>query len=179
MSLGISAENRQFLDDAIASGAFPSQDAAINRAVSLLRQRQQAIDRILAHPVPLPTLPAILEWRDQGYIAVRGRRIGLHLILDRHFSGTSQAEMEDWFNPLTPAEIEEILTFVREHPDAMRAYLDQHDTLTRLLCDDTHRGPSMEELRARWQTKFGKPYAFPQDQTTAKETLEPDASKGK
>jgi Arc/MetJ-type ribon-helix-helix transcriptional regulator/uncharacterized protein (DUF433 family) len=161
MSLDISSENQQFLDAAVASGEFASREAAINRAVSLLRQRHEAIHRLCSQLLPLPELPTILEWQSEGYIGVRGHRIGLHLILERYFAGASRAELADWFSTLTSEELDQVLEFVGQHPDAMRAYLERQEALARLLLDESNQGPSLAELRARWETKFGRPYVSP------------------
>jgi Arc/MetJ-type ribon-helix-helix transcriptional regulator len=158
MSVEISSENQQFLDAAVASGVFPSRDAAINRALALLREQQQAIERIRAHPVPVPDLPPILERQADGYISVRGHRIGLHLILERYFAGAGEPELQDWFSSLSPIELEQIVSFVRSNPEAMRAYLDQQTELAEALYAAAQRGPTVEELRARWQRKFGRPF---------------------
>jgi Arc/MetJ-type ribon-helix-helix transcriptional regulator len=158
MSIEISQESAQFIDAAVASGAFPNSTEVIDRAISLLRQRQEAIDRILAHPVPLPELPRLLERQPDGYVNIRGHRLGLHLLLQQHFAGDSAAQIQDRFSSLSLAEVEEVLAFVQQHPDAMRAYLDQQQTIQRLMLDEAGRGPTVEELRTRWQAKFGTPF---------------------
>jgi uncharacterized protein (DUF433 family) len=161
MAIGISSENQKFLDTAVASGTYPTKDAAIDRAVSMLRERQQALDQARKQVVALPELPAILVREADGYVSVRGHRIGLHLILDRHFAGDSRPEIEDRFESLTAQELEEILDFVSRHEGPMREYLDQQDRIEQLMYEIGPHGPSMAELRARWVAKFGQPLELP------------------
>lgn len=158
MSIEISPESAKFIDAAVASGAFPTPAEVVDRAIGLLRQRQEAIDRILAHPAPLPELPPLLQRHSDGYVSIRGHRIGLHLLLERHFEGDNPSQIQDRYSSLDLTEVEEIIAFVREHSDAMRAYLDQQQSLQRLMLDEAGRGPTVEELRARWQARFGTPF---------------------
>ena len=158
MPIEVSSQSAQFIDAAVASGAFQDPAEVVDRAIGLLRERQEAIDRILAHPVPLPELPALLERQADGYVGIRGHRLGLHLLLQRHFAGESAVQIQDRFSSLTLDEVNEIVALAEKHPDAMRAYLDQQQMIQRLTMDDAHRGPTLEELRARWQAKFGAPF---------------------
>jgi Arc/MetJ-type ribon-helix-helix transcriptional regulator len=46
MSSGLSPENEQFLDRAVACGIFPGRTQAIDQAVDMLRKRQELLDHI-------------------------------------------------------------------------------------------------------------------------------------
>jgi len=158
MSLEISSENQQFLDAVVASGEFQSRDAVINRAVTMLRLRQQAIEQILMNAVKMPELPESLEERPNQNIVIRGHRISLFLILHRHFSGSSEAELREWFPSISSEKMAAVLNFVRAHEDTMRAYFAQQQRIEDIILDNAHRGPTLAELRERWRQKFGKPF---------------------
>jgi len=157
----ISPANEQFITTAVAGGVYVSRQAAIDQAIGMLRQRQEAKERILARPVPLPELPPYLERRTDGYVKICGQRIGLHLILEALYQGENAEQIQDRFSGMSVPEVEQVLGFVAGHPDAMRAYLDQQQMLASLALDESNRGPTIEELRARWLAKFGKPFVSP------------------
>lgn len=158
MSLEISSENQQFLDASVASGKFPSQDAVINRAVSLLRERRELLDRLCREADALPELPPVLIRLENGNVMVRGRRISLYLILDRFFAGAADVEIQEQFPSISLDQVQEVLAFARANLETMQAYFDRQSTIEQLLYETGNRGPSFEELRARWQKQFGKPF---------------------
>jgi Arc/MetJ-type ribon-helix-helix transcriptional regulator len=161
MSIEISSENQQFLEAVVASGAFASREAAIDQAISLLRERQEALARICEQDAALPELPSLLVRQEDGYVSVRGHRIGLHLILERFFAGDRRAEIQDRFSSLSPGEVDAILDFVGEHRDAMQVYLDRQQLIEKPSNEKGSRGPTVAELRARWLSNFGRPLEIP------------------
>lgn len=46
MSIDLSPQNEQYLDQIVASGAFSNRDQALDHAVELLRRRQELMDHI-------------------------------------------------------------------------------------------------------------------------------------
>ena len=162
MSIEFSPENERFLEAAIASGAFPSREVAVDRAVALLRERQQALERLRQQVVPLPALPPFLVRDAEGYVSVRGHRLGLHLILDAIFAGESADEIQNQFSSLSGEQVAQILDFARQHEASLRAYTAQRGAIDQLLYETGRRGPSVAELRARWQAKSSQPHSLPQ-----------------
>jgi Arc/MetJ-type ribon-helix-helix transcriptional regulator len=157
MSIEISPQNAAFIDAAVASGAFESSAAVVDRAIGLLREREEAIRRILSHPALLPELPKFLVRADDGYVTFRGRRIGLHLVLERYYFGDSATQIQDRFSSLTLDEVTATVALAESHRFAMRAYFDQWQQIQRLQMDDARRGPTTAELQARWQQKAARP----------------------
>jgi uncharacterized protein (DUF433 family) len=157
----ISSQNQQFMDAAVASGAFASPDQVIDRAVSLLRARQEALEQIRQQQIPLPELPPVLVRDEGGFVSVRGHRISLHLLLDRFFAGDNRLEIQEQYPSLAQETIDQVLDFVRTHPEPMRAYFAQQETISQLMYEIGPRGPTLEELRARWLEKSGKPFESP------------------
>jgi uncharacterized protein (DUF433 family) len=134
----------------------------VDHAIGLLREREEAIRRILSCPVPLPELPEFLVRGEEGEVSFRGRRIGLHLVLERYFAGDDVVQIQDRFSSLSLAEVEAVASLAERHRAALQAYVDQRQQIQRLLMDDAHRGPSRDELRARWEEKLaprGRPPA--------------------
>lgn len=156
-----SPENERFLESAIASGAFPNREEAVDRAVALLRERQETLQRLRQARVPLPELPPLLVRDDAGYVSLRGHRIGLHLLLGHLFAGEDATQIQDRFSSLTHEQVAAVLTFARQHEREMRAYWEQREAIDELLYETGRRGPSLAELRARWQAKFGQPLSVP------------------
>lgn len=161
MSIEFSPENERFLASAIASGAFDSREEALDRALDLLRQQQERLAVLRQMAIELPPLPAMLERNQEGYISVRGHRIGLHLILEGLFAGDDADQIHERFPSLPLEVVGEILDFARRNQAAMRHYLEHCDEIDQLLYETGRRGPSMAELRQRWLAKFGKPLAAP------------------
>jgi uncharacterized protein (DUF433 family) len=155
MSHGISSENERFLDSAVTLGLFGSRGEAIDHAVAMLRERSAAVERIRSQPIPLPELPSLLEKRPDGALYVTGRRISLQIILLSYFSGEDSKAIRQEFPSLTLAEVEQIVDFIDQNRAAMEAYLAQQQQLENLILDQAHRGPSLKELRERWQSKYG------------------------
>ena len=46
MSVDLSPQNEQYLDQIVASGAFNNRDQALDHAVELLRRRQELLDHV-------------------------------------------------------------------------------------------------------------------------------------
>lgn len=161
MSNGISIENQQFLHAAVASGAFVSEDAAIDRAVTLLRARQETLERLRHRPIELPQLPSILVLQPDGYVTICDRRIGLHLILERYFAGDDPVSIQDEYPSVAKEDLNQILSFVGEHVEDMRDYLIWYQSIEQLLFETGKHGPSLDELRSRWLARFGSPLELP------------------
>ena len=157
MAIEVSPQSAAYIDAAVASGAFQDSAAVVDRAIGLLREREDAVQRILSRSVTLPELPDFLVRDAEGHVSFRGRRLGLHLVLERHFAGDSAAQIQERFSSLTLAEVEAVVALADRHRAAMQAYLDQQQLIQRLLMDDAHRGPSRDELRARWEERLASP----------------------
>ncbi|MDX1946605.1 MAG: DUF433 domain-containing protein [Pirellulaceae bacterium] len=150
MAIEGTTQNERFLESAVAQGAYSSREEALDRAVQLLRERHEALSRIEARSVEFANLPPELELLAGGGIRFRGTRVSLELVLSGHFAGDDSAALRQRFPTVSPAQLEAALAYVARHESQARAYLDQRQTIARLLCDDVHRGPSPDELRARF-----------------------------
>lgn len=157
----ISSQNEQFLDAAISSGIFASRDQAIDRAVTLLRAKREALDELLRQQIDLPELPPLLERCGDGSVGIRGHRVSLHLFLDRLFAGDSSQQIHERFPSLPWETVDRLVSFARENESRLRAYYDREEAIYNLLSEIGPHGPTREELRTRWEASFGSPWAAP------------------
>jgi uncharacterized protein (DUF433 family) len=155
MSIDISAESAKFLEAAVAQGAFSTREEALDRAVRLLRERHEAIERIKSRAVSFPELPTELGYAAGGVIRFQRTRIGLDLVLARHFAGDTIEQIHDSFPTVPFDALRTALAYMVAHEPLARAYLDQQQALASLHCDEAHHGPSVNELRQRFQAQMG------------------------
>ena len=158
MTIQISSENQHFLDAAVASGTFASRDAAIDRAVSWLRERRDALDRIQRQKVPVPELPPVLLWNEAGQIMINGHRISLYLILERFYAGDSPGEIHAHYPSLEHTDFDHILEYVQTYARELKPYYEQQVEIEQLMYEIGPRGPSLDELKAKWLAMFGRPF---------------------
>ncbi|MFN0017232.1 MAG: antitoxin AF2212-like protein [Pirellulaceae bacterium] len=111
-------------------------------------------------PAIWPDLPPELVKNGDGTIVARGTRISLFLLLENHFDGTPWEKMQQDFPTVQPSDWNPIESFVRSNETALRPYSEKQQELARAYEAAAKPGPSLEELRQRFQKKFGAP--FPQ-----------------
>ena len=97
-------------------------------------------------------LPDFLTRDADGEIHLTGRRIGLYTVVRLYREGNTAEQIAEEFE-LEPALVNKVLAFslanraeVDAYVDAYRAELERQEQIYR-------QGPSIEELRRRWQAK--------------------------
>lgn len=107
-----------------------------------------------------PELPPELVKNSEGTIGARGSRISLFFLLELHFQGTPWEKMQQDYPTVQPSDWSSIESFVRSNEAALRPYSEKQQEIARAYEAAAKPGPSLEELRQRFQKKQGAP--FPQ-----------------
>ena len=115
------------------------------------QQLRITIEAVIAADSCFPdeALPPELERRDDGAIVLSGHRISLYLILDLLNQGGGPKEICERFPDVPVAKVQQVLEFCRQHAGLVRRYYEEQQSLAQQTCDAEHRGPSINELRAR------------------------------
>jgi uncharacterized protein (DUF433 family) len=167
LNLDLSPENQQFLDSAVARGVFSSQEAAVDRALDLLRLQQEALDllrlqreafdRFERLGAGLPAVPAVLEPRQRGVYVFRGHRISLHLLLEYYFGGEQDAErLHERFPSLDLDAVRQVVDYVRQHALLLSQYHEAGEACARIHRSESTARPGVAQLRERFRAIQGK-----------------------
>lgn len=105
-----------------------------------------------------PELPPELVKNGEGTIVARGTRISLFLLLELHFQGTPWKKMQQDFPTVQSGDWNSIESFVRSNEAALRPYSEKQQEISRAYEAASKPGPSLEELRQRFERKFGAPF---------------------
>lgn len=71
------------------------------------------------------------------------------MFLRAHFAGSDQSSLESQFDSLEPSAVAAVVDYVKQHPQPVRAFLEQYEALEGLQRDDSRRGTGVNELRNR------------------------------
>jgi predicted DNA-binding antitoxin AbrB/MazE fold protein len=105
-----------------------------------------------------PDLLPELVRNSEGTIVARGTRISLFLLLENHFDGKPWSQMQEDYPTVQAGDWKGIESYVRSNEGALRPYLEAQQEVARAYEQVASPGPSIEELRARFQKKYGAPY---------------------
>jgi hypothetical protein len=109
-------------------------------------------------PATWPDLPMELVKNGDGTIVARGTRISLFLLLENHFDGIPWSQMQQNYPTVQSSDWSSIESFVRSNEAALRPYSEKQQEIARAYEAAAKPGPNLEELRQRFQKKFGVPY---------------------
>jgi hypothetical protein len=110
-----------------------------------------------------PDLPPELVENSSGVVVARGSRISLFFLLENHFQGVSWEKMREDLPTVQPGDWNAIEKFVRSNEAALRVYSEKQQEISRAYEAAAKPGPSLEELRQRFEKKYGKPYPSSSD----------------
>lgn len=117
-------------------------------------------------PATWPDLPPELVKNSEGTIVARGTRISLFLLLENHFEGTPWSQMQQDYPTVQPGDWNPIEAFVRSNEAPLRVYFEEQQKIAQAHEQAAKPGPTVDELRDRFQKKFGKPYPSSSDAMT-------------
>jgi uncharacterized protein (DUF433 family) len=158
LNLDLSPENQQFLESAVARGVFPSQEAAVNRAVGLLRSQQEVLDRFERVGRSLPDVPDVLEPREGGVYVFRGHRISFHLLLEYYFGGERDVQrLHERFPSLELDAIQQVVDYAQQHAALLSEYWEASEACAHVHRSESTRGPGIVQLRERFRALQGAP----------------------
>lgn len=96
-------------------------------------------------------LPDFLT-RADGEIRLTGRRIGLYTVVRLYREGNTAEQIAGEME-LEPALVNKVLAFCQENRAEVDAYVDAYRAELERQEHIYRQGPSIEELRRRWQAK--------------------------
>lgn len=96
-------------------------------------------------------LPDFLT-RADGEIRLMGRRIGLYTVVRLYREGNTAEQIAEEME-LEPALVNKVLAFCQENRGEVDAYVDAYRAELERQEQIYRQGPSIEELRQRWQAK--------------------------
>src|SRR5207302_444068 len=86
-------------------------------------------------------------WTDDSPVA--GTRVGLEHVIDLYKEGFSAAQIQQEFDHVPQARIDEVITFYLENRDAVEAYLREGEEIAARLGAEYPKRFTLEELRVR------------------------------
>jgi uncharacterized protein (DUF433 family) len=104
-----------------------------------------------------PALPPALQRHSDGCVVAIGTRISLYLLLDAHFRGLTPPQIHEKYPTVPLADMVAINAYIRQNELALRTHFEDQTRISDALRQAAPPGPTVEELRARWQQKFGTP----------------------
>lgn len=151
--VGMSADNARFIDDVVARGEFPSREAALDQAVSLLRERQRVFDHRDEVWAALPVPIGLFESRGRGVYWIRGHRISLHLLLEFIFVGEQAQQLAARFPTLSGETLQRVLEFVGQHEAVLREYHQAQQACNRLLEREAASSAGADAVRTQFAAR--------------------------
>lgn len=104
-----------------------------------------------------PALPPALHRHSDGCVVARETRISLYLLLDAYFRGLTSPQIHEKYPTVPLADVVAIEMYIRQNEPALRKHFDEQTRISDALRQAAPPGPTVEELRSRWQQKFGTP----------------------
>lgn len=98
------------------------------------------------------TLPDFLTREDDGFVRLTDHRIGLHHLVRLHRDGYSPEMLAEHYPTLPLSLVERVIAFYLEHQAEVDAQVAVEDEDFERQ-EATTRGPSVEELRRRSDTR--------------------------
>ena len=99
------------------------------------------------------TLPDFLTQDSAGYVHLSGHRIGLQDIVFFYNEGYTPEMLLGQFPTLILPLINQVIAFYQENQTEVDAYLSRCEAVIAQQRAQAQRGPTLEELRQRYQSR--------------------------